>query len=121
MDIDVDSNVPVYIRTSRFVSVTVITPGKNNTDGIGTAFMLYIPEERSLLSEYQFTVPDLNTTSYITVISKNVSNIRLDENIIDVNRTLIYDINEKSFDVISMQTSSPFWAVSKIVQSEKCF
>ncbi|XP_062622192.1 uncharacterized protein LOC134283729 [Saccostrea cucullata] len=117
VDIDVDSNVPVYIRTSRFVSVTVITPGKNNTDGIGTAFMLYIPEEGALLSEYHFTVPDLNTTSYITVISRNVSNIRLDENIIDVNRTLIYDINEKSYDVISLPIQ-PGYHVARNVLKE---
>lgn len=58
VDIDVESNDPVFIRASRFVSVMVITPGKNNTDGVGTAFMLHVPEQQSLLSEYHFVVPD---------------------------------------------------------------
>ncbi|XP_061188499.1 uncharacterized protein LOC133196653 [Saccostrea echinata] len=116
VDIDVDSNIPVYIRTSRFVSVTVITPGKNNTDGIGTAFMLYIPDERSLLSEYHFVVPDLNTTSYITVISRNVSNIRLDENIVDVNRTVIYDINAKPYDVIALPVQPGYHVARNILK-----
>lgn len=116
IDIDVDSNIPVYIRTSRFVSVTVITPGKCNTDGIGTAFMLYIPDQRALLTEYHFAVPDLNTTSFITVIDRNVSNIRLDDKTIDGERKTIYDINANPFEVVALAIQTGYHVVRNILQ-----
>jgi hypothetical protein len=116
IDIEVDSNVPVYIRTSRFVSVIVITPGKNNTDGIGTAFMLYIPENQAVLAEYHFVVPDLNTTSYITVIDRNVSNIRLDDQIIDGERETVYDINTEPFEVVAVAILPGYHVARNVLQ-----
>lgn len=102
VDIDVELNVPVFIRTSRFASVTVITPGKNNTDGIGVAFMLHVPEQAVLLSEYHFIVPDLNTTSYVTLISRNASQLRLDDRNVDGDSILTYDINAEQYEVIAL-------------------
>lgn len=102
VDIDVESNDPVFIRASRFVSVMVITPGKNNTDGVGTAFMLHVPEQQSLLSEYHFVVPDLNTTSYITIVCRNVSQLRLDNGFINGESRTTYGVNSEPYEVVAL-------------------
>lgn len=64
--------------------------------------MLHVPEQQSLLSEYHFVVPDLNTTSYITIVCRNVSQLRLDNGVINGESRTTYGVNSEPYEVVAL-------------------
>ena len=101
-DIDNEDNSPVYVESNHGVQVTQITPGKNNTDGKGTAFMMYVPAISQYRSEYCFSVPNENLTSYASIICRDESKLRLDNEIVSGNNVGSVEASEGLFQVVEI-------------------
>ncbi|KAK3088585.1 hypothetical protein FSP39_020912, partial [Pinctada imbricata] len=113
-DVRCNESKPVYIESNFGVIVSQMTPGKNNEDGAGAAFMMYVPAVSQYKTQYNFFVPGEELSSLISVIARDISKIQLDNNIIRVNSNDIQTVeaNEGEFQIAEIKISSGYHVIT---------